>query len=304
MAYDIWLNGEFVPRDKASIPLTDSGFRLGDVVFDTERTFDGKIFRLEDHLKRLFRSLKYLRIDPGMNMDEMAEVTQQVVDHNKPNREPGDDYMITQIVTGGQGDRIRGQADPNVAVWIDPIAFDQYSPLFDSGAHVVIPKTRSYSSQQLDPKIKHYSRLNFVLAEMEAVDVDPEAFPILMDSEGNLTEGTGYNFFVVTEGVLRTPDDGSLLQGISRVAIIDLAKQLGIPTSEEPLQPYDLYTADEAFLSSTPYALLPVSRADKREIGEEVPGPITSQLLASFSEMVGVDIVDQARSRAAALASN
>ena len=110
-------------------------------------------------------------------------------------------------------------------------------------------------------------------------------------------------FFIVTNGVLRTPDDRSTLQGVSRAVLLELSEQLGIPTAQENLQPYDVYTAEEAFLCSTPYCLLPVGRVDKRTIGEEAPGPITKQLLAAWSEMVGLDIVDQTAHRAQALES-
>ena len=145
----------------------------------------------------------------------------------------------------------------------------------------------------LDPKVKHYSRMNFNLADLEAADVDPEGWPILTDSEGNLTEGTGYNVFLVTDGVIRTPGDRNILQGISRGMVFDLAEQLEIPLVEEDLQPYDMYTADEAFFSSTTPCVLPVTVVDKREIGDGRPGPIVQQLLSAWSETVGLDIVDQ-----------
>ncbi|MFQ5873442.1 MAG: aminotransferase class IV [Dehalococcoidia bacterium] len=300
MDYLVWVNGEFVPRGEAKISLKDRGLRLGDVVFDTSRTFDGKVFRLRDHLGRLYRSLAYIRIDPGMSMDEMEEATLDVVQRNESVREPGNDYMITQFVTRGEGGRANKATKANVAISIDPIDFPRYGPLFSEGAHVVIPKIRSYSSDQLDPKVKHYSRLNFVLAELEATDVDPDAFPVLMDTQGNLTESIGANFFIVTDGALRTAGDSSILQGISRKVIFELASQLGIPAAEEDLQPYDAYTADEAFLASTPYCILPVGRVDTRTITEDIPGPVTKQLLAAWSELAGLDIVGQAVSRAKA----
>jgi branched-chain amino acid aminotransferase len=128
VSYYIWLNGEYVPRDEAKISMLDRGFRVGDVVFDTERTFDGKVFCLRDHLERLYRSLQFTRIDPGMTMDEMEELTEEVVKHNEPEREPGDDYMITQIVTRGEGSRINQPMKANVSIWIDPIDFGRYAP--------------------------------------------------------------------------------------------------------------------------------------------------------------------------------
>ena len=156
-----------------------------------------------------------------------------------------------------------------------------------------------YPPDALDSKIKHYSRMNFALAEMEAAYVDPEAWPILTDAEGNLTEGTSNNVFLVTDGVLRTPGDSNVLQGGSRGFVFELARQLDIPVVEEALQPYDLYTADEAFFSRTGPCVLPVTKADKREIADGKPGPITQQLMAAWSEAVGMDVVDQAEYLAA-----
>ncbi|HJO82254.1 MAG TPA: aminotransferase class IV [SAR202 cluster bacterium] len=301
MDYMIWVNGDFVRRSEATISMLDRGFRLGDVVFDTSRTFDGKVFRLREHLVRLYRSLQYTRIDPGMSIDEMERVTLDVVEHNEETRSAArDDYMITQIVTRGAGGVV-GDIEPHVSIMIDPIDYVRYAPLYDTGAHVVIPRTRSFSPDQIDPKVKHYSRLSFVMADLEARDVDPNAFPVLLDTDGNVSESIGANFCIVSNGVLRTSGDRSILQGVSRMTLMELAEQLNIPTSEEDLQPYDVYTADEAFLCSTPFSLLPVGKADNRQIGDSVPGPITKQLLAAWSERVGFDIVDQFEQRARAL---
>ena len=137
------------------------------------------------------------------------------------------------------------------------------------------------------------------LAELEANDIDAGAWPILLDANGHLTEGSGYNVFIATDGILRTPTDHAALVGVSRMMALDLAEQLEIPASEEDLEPYDLFTADECFFSSTPFSLLPVTRVDGREIGDGKPGPMTQQLLAAWSESVGIDIVGQAEAAAA-----
>jgi hypothetical protein len=135
----------------------------------------------------------------------------------------------------------------------------------------VIVRTHSFSSDALDPKVKHFSRMNFNLAELEAGDVDPEGWPILTDGRGNITEGVGYNVFIVTGGVIRTAGDRGVLQGVSRAMVFDLARELGIPILEEDLQPYDVYTADEAFFTSTSPCVLPVTRVDRRPIGAGTP---------------------------------
>ena len=132
------------------------------------------------------------------------------------------------------------------------------------------------------------------MLRLEAFDVDPGSWPILTDSSGNLTEGVGYNLFLVNGGVIRTPGDQNVLQGVSRGMVFDLARQLGIPLVEEELQPYDMYNADEAFFASTTYCVLPVTVVDKRQIADGQPGPITQQLLSAWSEAAGLDIVDQA----------
>ena len=196
MEYQVLVNGQFVDRDKAQVSIHDRGFRLGDVVFDTSRTFNGQIFRLRDHLERFYRSLKYVRINPGMSIDEMEVATLEVVKKNEALRESlKDDYMISQIVSGGISQRING---PTVVIMIDPLGSPRWAPAYKDGASVVISKTRSYSSQSLDPKVKHYSRLNFVLAELEATDVDPGSLPLLLDLDGNVSESTGANFFIVS----------------------------------------------------------------------------------------------------------
>ena len=183
---------------------------------------------------------------------------------------------------------------PSVCVKVGPIDFGRRAHLYNSGAHGVITRTKSYPAESVDPKVKHFSRMNFDLAELEASDVDPDAWPILTDANGNVTEGTGYNLFIISDGVLRTPGDRNILQGVSRGMIFDLAHQLKLEVKAEDLQPYDVYTADEAFFSSTSSCVLPVTRVDKRAIADAKPGPITNQLLAAWSEHVGLDIADQA----------
>lgn len=293
--YQIWLNGEYYPRDEAKISMLDRGYRLGDVVYDTLRTFGGRVYRLAEHLDRFSRTLKYVRIDPGMSMDALGDLIQAVIDRNEPVRSQyGDDYMISPHVTRGQSDSPSETLVPNVSIFIDPINFQGYAPAYSDGVHGVIARTRSLSPQQLDPKVKHFSRLSYVMADLEARDVDPAAMPIMLDLDGNVTESVGANFMIVRGGAIRSPRDTALLQGVSRLVITELADQLGIPVVEEELQPYDVYTADEAFFCSTPFCLLPVSRVDNRDIGDgAIPGPVTSQLLAAWSEQVGLDIVDQ-----------
>ncbi len=291
-----YLNGGFIPDSECKVHVADRGFRVGDVVFDVERTFNGKVFRLREHLDRLYRSLKYVRIDPGLTQEQMEELTLEVLARNEPLRETGGDFSMTQFVTRGSGARVTDRLPPVVGIRAQPIDFSCHARFYREGAHVVFPRTRSYPAQSLDPKVKHYSRMNFALAELEATDVDPDAYAVLLDQEGSITEGVSSNFFLVTNGVLRFPTDRAILQGISRMTVLELAGQLGIPVSEEDLQPYDAYTADEAFLTTTSFCILPVGRIDKRPLGAGAPGPITRRLQEAWSALVGLDFVEQALS--------
>jgi branched-chain amino acid aminotransferase len=224
----------------------------------------------------------------------MYTISEEAIERNEHLRAEVGDYTIWQFVTRGKGRWTHDAGPPAVCVKVGPIDYGRFGRFYESGAHGVIPRTRSYSAESLDPKVKHFSRMNFNLAELEVADIDPHAWPIMMDVDGNITEGTGYNVFMVKDGAILTPGDRSILQGVSRKAVFDFAGQLNIHVLEEDLQPYDVYTADEVFFSGTSPCVLPVTRVDNRVVADGKPGPITRQLLAAWSENVGMDIVDQA----------
>ena len=293
-SYTAYFNGEWMPYGDVRISPDDRGFVVADVVFDIARTFGGVPFVLDRHVDRLYRSLKYMRIDSGLSPARMTEICEEAVERNRPRLDEAGDFTIHPFITRGVGHGVGDVGDPTVCVSVKPVAFDTFARYYVDGAHGVIARTRSYSSDTMDPKVKHHSRANFVLAELEANDVDPGSSPILLDHDGNLTEGIGYNVFLVKDGALKTPTDRSILQGISRSVIFDVAERLDIPVIEEDLQPYDIYTADEVFFSRTSPRIVPVGMVDRRPVGESVPGPVTSRLLAAHSEMVDVDIVGQA----------
>ena len=292
--YTTYFKGEWISDSQVMIDPSDRGFSVGDVVFDVARTYEGKSPRIRYHVDRLYRSLKYARIDPGLSPEEMLDISEEAVLRNEGERALVGDLYIHQFVTRGPGSTASTAGPATVCVKVRPIDFGNWAHLFNEGAHAVIARTRSYPVESLDSKIKHQSRMNFALAELEAADVDPKAWPVLTDLDGNLTEGTTNNVFLVTDGVIRTPDDRTSLQGGSRDNVLELARQLNIPVSVEDLQPYDMYNADEAFFSRTGPGVLPATRVDNRQLGDGKPGPITQQLLAAWSESVGIDIVDQA----------
>lgn len=292
-----YMNGQFIPESEAKIDPMDRGFYVGDSVFDIARTFNGRPFKLREHTERLYRSLKYVRIDPGINSEEMVAVSEQLILLNEPARAIAGDWYVWQAVTRGIAETRAAVSTPTVLIMTKPVPWEPWGTYYAHGAHAVITRTRAYSSEALEPKIKHYSRMNFNIAELEARDVDPDALPILLDTDGNVAEGTGYNVAIVNDGVIKTPGDKSALQGISRTTMFEIAQQLGIPSSEEAIQPYDVYTADEVFLLTSPTFVTPVTLVDRRTIGDGKPGPVAAKLLAAFSELVGVDIIDQMETR-------
>jgi branched-chain amino acid aminotransferase len=161
------------------------------------------------------------------------------------------------------------------------------------GAHLVTPSVRQVPPQCWDPGMKCRSRMHYYLADLEARQVDPEASALLLDLDGNVTETSAANFLILEQGTLRSPTTRNTLAGISRQTVIELAAQLGIPFAECELQLLSALIADEAFLSSTPYCLMPVTRINGQPIGNGRPGPVYRRLMAAWSAAVGLDIEGQ-----------
>ncbi len=294
----VYLNGDFIPEEEARISIFDAGFHLGDTVLEVVRTFDSKPFRLKEHLERLFRSLRCTRIDPDLTMQQLKKICLKVLEVNQHLRTLNEDDWISLSITRGIlpmfKDTAKKHKGASVVVNCRPIPFHDYARYYKVGAHFVVPSRRHIPPQCLDPKLKTRSRIYFVLAELEVKLVDEEAYPLLLDIEGNITESTGANFFIVSKGVIKTPTSRNILCGISRQVALDLAKDLGLPTEECNLQIYYVVNADEAFLTSTSKCILPVSRINGIRIGDRIPGPITESLLDSWSKMVRLNIVEQA----------
>ena len=294
----VYLNGDFVPEEQAKISIFDAGFHLGDTVLEVVRTFDSKPFKLREHLERLFRSLRCTRIDPGLTMQQLEKICLKVLEVNQHLLTPNEDDWISLSITRGILSMFKDvpgkHKGASVVVNCRPIPFHDYAQYYKIGAHLVVPSRRHIPPQCLDPKLKTRSRIYFVLAELEAKLVDPRAYPLLLDLEGNVTESTGANFFIVSKGVIKTPTSRNILCGISRQVALDLAKDLGLPTEECNLQVYDVVNAEEAFLTSTSKCILPVFGINGTRIGNSIPGPITESLLDSWSKMVRLNIVEQA----------
>jgi branched-chain amino acid aminotransferase len=292
-----YFNGEILPESRVAISFRDTGFLYGDGVFDTTRTFGHKPFRLDDHVKRLFRSLKATGIDPGLTPERVIEITEDVLARNLHLIGDDDDYWVTQRVTRGvktiEGD-LTAVGDPTVIVECTPLPIAARASLFRDGIDVVVPSVRRVPPESLSPRIKTQNYLNLVMADREAKARTPDSWAILLDTNGNLCEGMGSNIFLVCDGRLMTPKARHVLPGVSRQTVIDVAESIGVPVEETDLDLYDAYTADEILLTSTSLCLCGVRAINGQAVGDGVPpGPVTKRLTEAYKDLAGFDFVAQ-----------
>jgi branched-chain amino acid aminotransferase len=292
-----YFNGRVVPERDVLIPFRDRGFIAGDAVFDTARSFRHKIFKLKEHIERLYRSLRYVRIDPGLAPREMTAITEDVFERNRHLLDADEDYWVSQRVSRGLNtdDRaLGGKMQPTVIVECQPLPLKSRAKLYRDGIAVVVPSVRRAAPDMLSPRAKTHNYLNLVMGDIEAREADPEGWAILLDVNGNIAEGIGSNFFMVRDGVVATPQSRYVLPGVSRAVAIELAGKLGIPVEERDIDLYDAYTADEAFLTSTSLCICPVRSINGRAVSERaIPGPVTKRLIDAYAELVGMDFVGQ-----------
>lgn len=291
-----YFNGRFVPEREVLVPFRDRGFKYGDAVFDTTRTFGHRVFKLPEHVERLYRSMRYLRIDPGLTSEAMIGITEEVLRRNLPLLEPDEDYWVTQRVSRGVEAAYRNvwpQEGATVIVECVPLPLRERATLYRDGIRVMTPSVRRTPPQSLSPRVKTHNYLNMIAGDLEVRAQDPGAWAILLDTAGNLAEGMGSNIFLVQDGALATPREQAVLSGISRETVIDLAREAGIPLVEKDVDLYDAYNADEVFLTSTSLCICPVASVNGARIGTALPGPLTRQLTEAYCRFVDFDFVGQ-----------
>ena len=296
----VYLSGAMVPESEAKISIFDSAVMLGDSLTESTRTFRHKPFRLDEHITRLYRSLKVSRVDPGLSSAEMIRVTLDVLEANQSLMGPDDDCWIVHNVSRGlmKPGPSTTQANPaTIMIFTAHLDLRGWARYYTEGCHAVTSISRAIPAQSLDARIKNRSRLFYTLADQEARLVDSEAQCVILDIDGNVSENKGGNVFAVVDGKLLTPTTENCLAGISRQTVLELAEELNIPVREVRLQTYDLYTADEMFFTSTPYCIMPATRFNGLQVGDGRVGSVTKRLLAAWSDRVGIDIVGQARSQ-------
>lgn len=295
----VYLNGEFVPESEAKISVYDSALMFGDMIFEMTRSFNKKQFKLREHLQRLYNSAKYLEIDMPLSMIEMEQKVHEVVNKNDVYFQGDDEHRIMIDVTRGLlsiYQSVDQRAGTNIIITDFPLKWTvrNMGKLYEQGINLVIPSQRNIPASLLEPKVKNRSRIHYLKANLEVSKYAGENnWALLLDPDGFITEGTGCNFFIVKSGKLITSEPRNILRGISRDYVFELAYKLGIPCVEKNIEPYDIYTADEAFVTGTPFCILPVNSLFNTKIGEKTPGLVTSLLLKTWSDCVNVNVVEQ-----------
>jgi len=269
-----YVNGEYVPRDQARISVFDMGFLRGDAVFDTTSAWNGRIFKLSAHLDRLDLSLRAARLPWPLPREELRGVIIETARRSGL----GNAYIQT-IVTRGEppmGVRDLTQCRPGLVVFAIPYVWILGPEQIRAGGKAMIASTRALPVQCLDPKIKSLSRLHFDLAVLQGKAAGADV-SIMLDLDGRVTEGPGFNVFVVRDGEIFSPPEG-ILMGITRQTVFELAAEHGLPAREAQITSFDLYAADEVFLTSTAGGIMPIVEIDGRAIGDGKPGPVSQRI--------------------------
>ncbi len=282
----IYLNGEFVDKADAKVSVFDHGLLYGDGVFEGIRLYDGCVFKLEEHLERLEFSAKAILLDLPMSLDEFANAVCETCRRNDLSN-----GYVRLVVTRGPGHlglTPDGCGPPNVIIIADDI---QLYPeeLYENGLKIISVPTRRINAAALPPAVKSLNYLNNILAKIEAKKVGfLEA--LMLNDKGEIAECTGDNVFIVSKGTIFTPPlDAGSLRGITRGAVMDLAEEIGYEVREQALTRYDLWTAEECFLTGTAAEVIPCVEVDHRAIGDGSPAKVSKSLISKFREKVRID---------------
>ena len=278
----VYINSKLYDKADAKIRVYDHGLLYGDGVFEGIRIYDGKIFRLKEHVDRLFESARAIKLEIPLSPSQMIEAIQSTVTANAKKN-----GYIRPIVTRGAGTLgldPRKTTDPQVIVIVDDISL--YPPeLYENGLELATVSTIRNHPNAVNPRIKSLNYLNNILAKIESIQAGClEA--LMLNHKGEVAECSGDNIFLVKHGVLKTPPtDSGILEGITRKAVIEVARKAGIQVQEVSITRHDVYIADECFLTGTAAEVIPVVKCDGRTIGNGKPGPVTRQIREGFVQL-------------------
>lgn len=294
----VFFNEKFIPENEAKISIYDLALMFGDMIFEMTRSFKGKQFLLDQHVDRLLLGIKILRVPFKYTKKQVINFCYDTIEKNKYAFEKDDEHRLMIDVSRGLLGIYNGieglHSGPNLVIADFPLRWTvrNMGKLFDNGINAVITSQRAIPSMFMDPKIKNRSRLFYLTANIEASLFKGENnWALLLDINGFISEGTGDNFFIVKDNKVFTPKGKDILRGISRDYVINhLCKKLKIEVYEKNFEPYDVYAADEAFMTGTPFCMLPVTSLNGLKIGDGARGKIFNKLLSRWNENVGLDI--------------
>ena len=292
----VYINGQYLPESEAKISIYDSALMFGDMVFEMTRSFDGKQFKLREHVDRLYASARYINIEIPISKGEMEEIVGQVIEMNDPCFEDEEHRIMINVTRGVLGiyeDVENVHNGVNIIVSDFPLRWTVrgMSALIDRGINAVIPAQRAIPADLLEPKVKNRSRIHYMIANQQVSMMNEEnSWALMLDPDGYIAEGTGANFFIVKDCQLITPEPRNILRGISRDYVMKIAEDVGLTVLEKNIELYDVMNADEAFFTATPFCILPVTRINSQSIGNGGLGYYTSRLVSEWGRSVGVDI--------------
>jgi branched-subunit amino acid aminotransferase/4-amino-4-deoxychorismate lyase len=292
-----YFKGEWIPASRAALAVWDLGVVMGASISEMTRTFRGELFRAEDHIARFFASLEYAEIALELSPAKVLDISREVAAHNFQFLREGEDLAVVQFATPGEnlmyapfGNSGTMNLQPTFCVHSFPLPFAKWRSYFENGARCVTTPTRAVPPQCIHPRAKNRSRLHWWRAEKAAQKTSPGSLALLLDLDDNITECAGANFLIVRENTIFSPRGEMILNGISRQTVREIGVELGYAWSETDLQIADVLSADEAWLSSTPYCMAPCTHLNGNAIGNGKIGTHFLRVLHAWSERVGVDI--------------
>ena len=297
----VFFNGKLVPESEAKVSIYDSSLMFGDMVFEMTRSFNKNHFKLKEHIDRLFLGLKILRIQIPYTKKEMIDICLKTANANDHLFSKDDEHRLMIDVSRGILGIYEGvtgiKKGSNVIVADFPLRWtvSGMGKFFDTGINMVITSQRVVPSQFMDPKIKNRSRLFYLNANIEAsMFKGDNNWALLLDSDGFISEGSGDNFFIVKNNTVISPEGKNMLRGISRSYVMkEICTKLKIKVLEKNIEPYDVYDADEAFITGTPFCMLPVTSLNNVKIGDGRVGKVYKKILSHWGKNLKVDIEKQ-----------